>query len=167
MSGPPFTVQPLGIQDRSAFTCGVEALDRYLHSQVGQDVRRRVTACYVAVETATGEIAGYYTLSASEVLLADMPAELARKLPRYPGLPVARLGRLAVARKHQGHKLGAALLLDAAARATRSEIAVFALVVDAKDDQAVAFYRHHGFQPFGPTDRQLVAPIATFKEILI
>lgn len=166
MIGPPFTVELLGSQDRSAFTCGVVPLDRYFHAQVGQDVRRRVTACYVAIEAVTGEIGGYYTLSASEVLLADLSPELARKLPRYPEVPVARLGRLAVDRKHQGRKLGAALLLNAAARAARSEIAVFALVVDAKDEQAAAFYCHHGFQPVGSAARQLVAPIATFEALM-
>jgi len=45
-------------------------------------------------------------------------------------------------------------------RALRSEVAVYALVVDAKDDQAVRFYRHHGFTTFGSLPRQLVLPLA-------
>jgi len=87
---------------------------------------------------------------------------MAKRLPRYPTVPVARLGRLAVDGEYRGQKLGAALLWDAAARAARSEMAVFALLVDAKDDQAEAFYRHPGFVPFGSATRQLVLPVATF-----
>jgi predicted GNAT family N-acyltransferase len=66
-----------------------------------------------------------------------------KRLPRYPSVPVARLCRLAVD-QDRGRKLGSALLWDAIQRSSRSEIAVFALVVDAKDDQAAAFYHHHG-----------------------
>ncbi len=72
---------------------------------------------------------------------------------------MARLGRLAVDSAYRGRKLGAGLLWDAVTRALRSEIAVFALVVDAKDDEAEAFYRHHGFTAFGSLPRQLVLPL--------
>lgn len=159
----PFPVEVLGPHhDRKTFSCGVPALDRYFREQVTQDVRRRATACYVAVETATGKIAGYYTLAASGVPLAEMPEALAKRLPRYPSVPVARLGRLAVGSVYRGRQLGAMLLWDAAMRATRSELVVFALAVDAKDDQAEAFYRHHGFVAFGSLPRQLIYPLANF-----
>lgn len=93
----PFMIEALGANhDRASFSCGVDALDRYFQKQVTQDIRRRVTACYVATEVSKAKIAGYYTLAASAILLADMPAELAERLPRYPSVPVARLGRLAV-----------------------------------------------------------------------
>ena len=156
----PFRIEVLAPgHDRAGFSSGVEALDRYFREQATQDVKRRATACYVAVETATARIAGYYTLAAAGVALADLPETLIKRLPRYPSVPVARLGRLAVDRDFRGRKLGAALLWDATIRASRSEVAVFALVVDAKDDQAEAFYRHHGFLPFGSLARQLVLPL--------
>jgi GNAT superfamily N-acetyltransferase len=159
MAGP-FLIEVLSSShDRESFSCGVEALDRYFHKQVTQDVRRRATACYVALEAARAKVAGYYTLAAAGVLLADLPAELAKRLPRYPSVPVARLGRLAVDQAYRGRKLGSVLLWDAVQRSLRSEIAVVALVVDAKDDQAEAFYRHHGFVPFGRQPRQLVLPL--------
>jgi ribosomal protein S18 acetylase RimI-like enzyme len=143
----PFVIEPLAAtHDRVGFLCGVEPLDRYFREQVNQDVKRRATACY-------------YPLSAAGVALADLPEKLAKKLPRYPSVPVARLGRLAVALDYQGRKLGAALLWDAMARSARSEVAVFALVVDAKDDRAEAFYRHHGFQPLGRLAGQFVLPL--------
>jgi ribosomal protein S18 acetylase RimI-like enzyme len=145
---------------RSTFACGIEPLDRYFQQQVTQDIRRRVTACYVAVEEATHEIAGFYTLAAASIPLAEMPADLAKKLPRYPSVPTARLGRLAVNQRHQGQKLGSALLWDAIQRSARSEIAVFALVVDAKDHQAKAFYLHHGFISFKSQPKHLILPLA-------
>lgn len=166
MTDRPFEIGLLGKEDRSDFCCGSEPLDRYLVSQASQDVRRRVSACYVAVEQATGRIAGYYTLSAIDVSVSDLPAELAHRLPRYPSVPAARIGRLAIDRRFQGRGLGGALLLNAAMRALRSEIAVFALAVDAKDDKAAAFYRRHGFSAFASNPLQLIAPLATFRKLL-
>ena len=147
--------------DRTGFQSGVQALDRYFHQQVGQDTRRRVTACYVALDRDRASIAGYYTLAAGSVPLAEVPEALAKKLPRYNAVPVARLGRLAVDGRYRGQRLGAALLWDALTRASRSEVAVFALVVDAKDTQAAAFYRHFGFVEFGSLPNQLLLPLTT------
>ncbi|MBI4873622.1 MAG: GNAT family N-acetyltransferase [Acidobacteria bacterium] len=156
-----FTVEPLAPGDaRTEFTCGVDALDRYFREQAGQDVRRRTTACFVAREIATGRIAGYYTLAAGGIFLADMPASLVKRLPRYPSVPVARLGRLAVALDYHGLGLGGALLWDAMDRAARSEVAVYALVVDAKDERAERFYRHHGFVAFGSAPGKLLLPLS-------
>jgi ribosomal protein S18 acetylase RimI-like enzyme len=159
-----FIIEALGPgHDRSGFSCGTEALDRYFREQVTQDMRRRATACYVALEAAGSKVAGYYTLAAGGVPLAELPAALAKKLPRYPSVPVARLGRLAVDQAYRGRKLGSALLWDAIDRSLRSEIAVFALIVDAKDDQAEAFYRHHGFVAFGSQPKQLVLPLTKLQ----
>lgn len=166
MNSHPFVVEPLGKQDRATFSCGVEALDHYFRRQVTQDMHRRVTACYVAIEATTEKIAGYYPLSAADVAIKDLPPEVTRRLPRYPTVPVARIGRLAVHNEYQGKKLGAALLLNAALRAARSEVAVFALVVDAKDENAEAFYRHYGFKTFGSIPRQLIAPTDSFKQVI-
>jgi hypothetical protein len=89
-------VEPLGRRDRSAFSCGNDALDHYFRTQVTQDIRRRVTACYTAIEVATGRVAGYYTLCTADVPITDLSAEMSRRLPRYPSIPAARIGRLAV-----------------------------------------------------------------------
>ena len=97
---PPFRVEVLGpAHAREGFSCGVAVLDDYLARLATQDIRRRVSACYVAVEASTGKIAGYYTLAAGGVPLTDLPETLNKKLPRYPSVPVARIGRLAVDRK--------------------------------------------------------------------
>ena len=158
-----FRVEVLGASHaRGGFSCGVVALDSYFARQATQDVRRRASACYVAVEVSTGQVAGYYTLAAGSVPLTDLPEAMTKRLPRYPSVPVARVGRLAVSLAFHGQKLGGALLADAAVRAVRSEVAIFALVVDAKDDAAVAFYRHHGFEGFGAKDRQLIVSLKHF-----
>lgn len=161
----PFRLEPLGpSHERGGFSCGVALLDQYFTSQASQDVRRRVSACYAAVEVRSGTVAGFYTLAAGSVPLSDLPPDLTRRLPRYPAVPVARIGRLAIGKAFQGQKLGGALLADAAVRAARSEVAVFALIVDAKDTAAAEFYRHHGFEPIGGNDRQLIVPLKRFVQ---
>ena len=158
-----FRLEVLGAQhERTRFTCGVAALDEYFRTQATQDARRRASACYVAVQHDTNAVAGYYTLAAASVPLTELPESLSKRLPRYPSVPVARVGRLAIDLSFQGRKLGGALLADAALRTLRSEVAVFALVVDAKDDAAVAFYRHHGFEMYGGQPKQLIVPMARF-----
>lgn len=155
-----FTIIPLTAEhDRKGFSCRVEALDNYFHKQASQDIRRRVAACYVAVDIETNRIAGFYTLSAGSVPLADMPEQLAKRLPRYQAVPVARLGRLAVHSDYRQQRLGAALLWDAIMKSVRSELAVFSLIVDAKDEQAISFYRHHGFLAFGSLPNQMIYPL--------
>lgn len=155
MTTPPFRVERLNAaHDRATFDCGVAALNTYLAKQASQDEKRRVASCFIALETATSRIAGYYTLSAASVDLRDIPAALAKKLPRYPAIPTIRLGRLAVSTALRSQGLGAALLWDAMERAAKVEIGAFALLVDAKDESAARFYAHHGFTAFA--DRPLL-----------
>ena len=111
-------------------------------------------------------IAGYYTFSASSIPLLDLPSEVAKRLPRYPVVPAARIGRPAIDRQHHGLGLGAALLFDSIVRAARADAAIFAILVDAKDDVAAAFYRHHGFLPFTARPLNLFLPIGTALKLL-
>jgi GNAT superfamily N-acetyltransferase len=160
-AAPPYVIEPLSsAHDRTGFTCGVEPLDRYFATQVTQDVRRRVSTCFVAAERVSGTIAGFYTIATSSVPLSELASAIAKKLPRYPLIPAVRVGRLAVAEAYRGRKLGAVLVADAIGRALRLDIAAFAIVVDAKDDAAVAFYKHHSFVPFASTPMSLYLPLA-------
>ena len=152
--------------DRQGFSCGVAALDRYLKTQAGPDMRRRVSNCFVATDEATGAILGFYTLAAASIPMTDLPAAEAKKLPRYPTLPAVLLGRLAIDRHWQGRKLGGVLLYDAARRAALADPAAFALLVDAKDEAAAAFYRHHGFQPFANHPGSLFLALAAIARLL-
>ena len=91
-----FRIMPLEASyDRSMFSSGSKPLDDYFQKQVTQDIRRRVTACFVAI-TIEQRIAGYYTLTAASILLSDLPDKIVKKLPRYPSVPAVRMGRLAV-----------------------------------------------------------------------
>jgi len=163
MSGAPFRLALLdAVHDRTAFRSDSEPLNRYLCEQATQDIRRRVAACFVAL--AEGQrIAGYYTLASASLLLADLPVSTGKKLPRYPTVPAVRMGRLAVDHAFKGQGLGGALLADALDRAARSEIAAFAMLVDAKDAAAAAFYRHHGFIVLPDSPLTLFLPLATIE----
>ncbi len=164
MSRAPFLLAPLdAVNDRSSFHCDSAPLNRYLREQATQDIRRRVAACFVAL--ADGQrIAGYYTLASASLFLADLPASISKKLPRYPTVPAVRMGRLAVDHEFKGQGLGGALLADALERAARSEIAAFALVVDAKDEAAANFYKHHGFIALPDSPLSLFLPLATVQQ---
>lgn len=166
MSERPFRIEALGTQDRSGFICGTEALNRYFQAQVTQDIRRQIAACYIAIDAASECIAGYYTLSAADIRLTDIPQELVHKLPRYPTVPMARIGRLAVDTRYQGRKLGAALLLNAATRSARSEIAVFGMIVDVLNEQSENFCRYYGIQAYGFTPKQLMIPLTRIKQLI-
>ena len=162
-----FRIEELNPQhNRSGFDCGSEPLNSYLEHQVAQVVRRRITECFVAVEPGSEFLAGYYTLASAGVFLLDLPLEIAKRLPRYPSVPAVRMGRLAVALKFAGQGLGGVLLADAMMRALRSEIPAFALIVDAKDETAAAFYRHHGFIAFRGNPLALFLPLATAQRLL-
>lgn len=163
MSGADtLVIEPLGRRhDRASFSCGVPQLDRYLARQAGQDVRRRIARVFVAIrESAPDRILGFYTLSALAVAAAELPPEFARRLPKHP-IPAALIGRLAVHVSAQGTGVGGMLLMDAIHRtlAAGKDIAVFAMVVDAKDANARSFYKRFGFMPFPRTPRRLFLPL--------
>ncbi len=167
MDEPSLVIEPLGsYHDRAAFSCGEPALDSYLQRQASQDIRRRVAQVFVALGDAPGKIAGYYSLSAASFEKDELPSALAKRLPHYP-VPAAILGRLAVDRACQGKGLGETLLLDAIRRVVRASatLAVHAIVVDAKNDRAVAFYQRYGFRSFASERRRLLLPLETFEKI--
>lgn len=161
-----FVIEPLDSHDRSAFACGVLALDRYLRERASQDVKRLLGSCFLAVEAGTSSIAGYYTLAATSVHADDLAAELRKRLPHYPVLLAALVGRLAVDRRFHGKGLGTALIADAALRVFKGDVKAFALIVEAKDDRALGFYRHLGFQPFVSRPLSLFLPLATMKKVI-
>ena len=152
---------------RANFHCGQSALDRYLHKQARQDEKRRVSRVFVATTRQDpNTIVGYYTLSSLSIELNELPAELARKLPRHP-IPAALLGRLAVSLSAQGLGIGGVLLADALKRclAVSDEIAIYALVVDAIDDSARAFYQQYGFEPLSARTRRLFLPLKSLQSV--
>ena len=155
-------IQPLtGRHDRSAFESASAQLDAWLRQSAQQHQRRGISKTFVAVAAdAPSRIFGFYALTACEVLTAELPQVLAKKLPRK--IPGIRLGRLAVDCSMQGQGLGELLLMDAIERARRvlEHVGVHALFVDAKDERAAAFYRKYAFQPLPSDPLRLVLPLA-------
>ena len=157
-------ITPLGKQhDRKNFDCGEASLDLYLHRYANQDIRRRVNRVFVA--SPPGEprrVIGYYSLSAGSLATADLPEKLSHRLPRYP-VPVALLGRLAVDKPYQGQGLGAVLIADALQRIALASrlMAVYAVVVDALNENAAKFYRQFGFIQLPSQPLKLFLPMDT------
>ena len=164
---PRFLIEPLGTKhDRAAFSCGVPAMDAYLHKQARQDLKKHVAAPFVI--TPDGKtVAGFYTLSQYAVKLDTVPDELAKKLPKYPMVPATLIGRLAVDSRFRGQGLGEKLLMDALNRSLRSstELAAAAVIVDAKDEAAASFYRKYGFMDFPNVERRLFLPMGTVAQL--
>lgn len=145
----PLAIEPLGGHSRASFSSGQPDLDEWFRRRASQDEKRNVARTFVALDDAL-DVVGFYSLSTFTLALEDLPDEIARKLPRYDAIPAALIGRLARDERVRGQGIGELLLADAVRRilgAGRS-VAVFAIVVDAKDDRAVAFYRAFGFNPF-------------------
>ena len=162
-----FRIERLSKQyDRSTFSSGSPPLDSYFQRQVSQDARRRVLRCFVAVENDTEQITGFYTLSALSIRLDSLPEERQREVPRYPLIPAALIGRLAIDESYQGQGLGGVLLADAFLRVSKADVGVYAMLVDAKDEAAESFYQRFGFERFKGKERKLYLPIATALKLI-
>ena len=156
-------VEPLADHhDRAAFRCGEPALDDYIHRRARQDLRHRVATVFVALGQGPHVIAGYYTLSAASLDREHLPEAQARRLPHYP-VPAAIIGRLAVDENYQGKSLGRFLLFDALHRTLRASqsMAVHAVLVDAKNDAARAFYEKFAFRVLPGVPGRLFIPLGT------
>lgn len=171
MSSMPlqYEVEPLGEQhNRAAFSCGVEALDRYFREQAGQESRRDVARVFVLHMRGAQDVAGFYMLSAISIEPKDLPPALTKRLPRYPTLPTLLVGRLAVDQRYQGQGVGRALLMSALARSlgVRTQIGAVGVIVDAKDERARTFYEQYGFQRFRDDLYRLVLFMKTIEQLI-
>lgn len=162
-----FAIEPLSkAHDRSDFACGNNRIDSYFRTSVSQDVRRNYATCFVARELATDRVAGFYTLSSSNVPLTEVPEALAAKLPRYPTVPAVLIGWLARHSDFGGIGLGDALLFDAIRTVATAPIGAHAVFANAIDDQAAAFYAAHGFTALKARPRTLYLPLAVALQLL-
>lgn len=166
---PKFVFEPLDAKhDRAAFSCEEPALNKYLKTQASQDVEKNLTAIFVCTPDGT-KIAGYYALSQYSVGVDTIPEELARKLTRQKQVPATLIGRLARDTKFAGTGLGETLLMDALRRCVNHsrQIASWAVIVDAKTDTNIAFYRKYGFIELPKIPRSLFLPISTTEKMLV
>jgi GNAT superfamily N-acetyltransferase len=157
-------IEPLGPDhDRTAFSCGNESLNRYIRSQATQDIRRGIARVFVATTADWPErILAFFTLSAASVVAAELPPELAKRLPRHP-IPAALIGRLAVDREFAGRGLGSILLADAVKKTAMASqtLAVTVVVVDPVDDAARTFYSSFGFRNLQTSQNRMFLVLAS------
>lgn len=166
---PQFILELLSDEhDRTTFSCGNAALDRYFRQHAGQEQRRGVATVYVALDTTRGNaVAGFYTLSATAVATTTLPPDITRRLPRYDTLPAVLLGRLARDERWRDQKIGFRLIIDAFDRimAVSAQIGAVFTVVEAKDDAAREFYERFAFKLFPDSENKLYLPLTTIREM--
>jgi predicted GNAT family N-acyltransferase len=164
-AAPTWRIEPLGKQhDRAAFTCGKHAaLDDYIKTKATQDDRRDAAKAYVALAHETDLVVGYYTLSSTGIDLSAIPEAEVAKFARYPIVGSTLIGRLARDVTEKGKGLGEFLLMDALYRSLElsRQIASAAVVVEAKDHDAMTFYQRYGFTQLLLNERQLFLPMRT------
>ncbi len=161
-------IEPLGKNhDRMVFSCGNDALDTYLKKRASQEAKKNIATPFVMADSQIRTVVGYYTLSATSILLADLPDETARRLPKYPLVPATLLGRLAIDSRFQGRGYGELLIIDALRRALQAatEVASYAVVVDAIDERARSFYEQYEFCAFPDRKLRLFLPMKTIADL--
>lgn len=154
-----------GIHEKENFECGKPLLDDYLHKQAKQDIKRKLSACFVLADQKI--VKGYYTLSTASLDRTQLPPELIKKLPpSYTNLPMTLLGRLAVSKDLQRQGLGELLLVDALKRSYFASLQVgsMAVVVDPIDEDAVQFYERYDFIRL-PDSGKMLLPMATVAQL--
>ena len=147
---------------RDDFDCGVEALNEFLRRYARQRQERDFSRTYVVLADDGVSVTTYVSVGVGQVGAPSFPAHL--KLPRYP-VPVLRIGRLAVDRRAQGRQLGQELTRFALKLALElaERVGIHAVIVDAKDEGARAFYERLGFVPFNDAPLSLFLPVATLR----
>lgn len=144
-------------------------LDNYLRQQAKQDMKRKLSACFILAD-GNQRVKGYYTLSSTSVSREVLPDEIIRKLPAsYHDLPATLLGRLAVDNAFKGQRIGEGLLVDALLRsheAAGSSIGSMAVIVDPIDASAEKFYTKYGFILL-PASGRMFIPMETVAKVFL
>ena len=155
---------PEPIHDRhdvSRFRSGVTGLDAWLQRKARLNESKGGARTYVVCEDE--RVVGFYSLAASSVERRRMSSRVGRSMPEP--VPVILLGQLAVDTQFQGRGLGSDLLVDAARRALAAAevIGARAIVVQAINDDAKAFYQRFGFRQF--SEREPFMLVLRFSEL--
>lgn len=160
-----FNFQPIHKSfKKDNFDCGIEELNTYLKKYASQNDRKNISKTFIATKEKENIVLGYYSVSMAEIEFDTLPVIYKNRLPRYP-IPAMRIGRLAVDKKSQGQNLGEELLIHALKNAVNisSSVGLFAVIVDAKNENAVKFYKRYGFILFGKQS-SLFLPIKTIMD---
>jgi predicted GNAT family N-acyltransferase len=163
-----YNIEPLGDHDRAAFSCGNAALDQYIREQASQDIKRGLATVFViTAKEDLKTILSYYTLSSRELMLEQLPSEIAKRAGKYGYVGVTLLGRMAVAEKCKGSGLGTLALMNALEKSltTTKDVASWAVFVEAIDDDAASFYRKYGFIELPEDKHKLFLPMKTIAKL--
>ena len=137
--------------------------------QASQQAKRNIAATTVMLVDSDTQIAGYYSLSSARIDIGEMPADLARKFPKYSeGIPATLIGRLAVDAAYLGEGWGKKLLMNAlqTAHKTAGQVASAFVIVRAIDDEAFKFYARYGFIAMPSDPRRLFLPMSTIAKLV-
>ena len=153
--------------EKSEFSCGNPLFDTYIRKQANQDIKRKLSACFVLSDKESQLIKGYYTLSNNSIPQEYIPEAIQKKPPKsYLSIPTTLLGRLAIDKRYQSKGVGKLLLIDALKRSydLSKNIGSFAIIVDPVDSAAEAFYNKYGFIKL-PDSKKMFLPTKTIGEL--
>jgi GNAT superfamily N-acetyltransferase len=128
------------------FSCGKPSLDRWLKTRALSNQEKGVTAVIVVHEA--GRVIGYYGLAPTAIVPSRLPRSIRTAQPPDP-VPCLLLGQLATDQNWDGKGIGTGLLKHALQRCVTAAglIGGRALIVNAVDVEAAAFWRRRGFIP--------------------
>lgn len=155
------------MHNRKDFDCGKDLLNNYLKTQANLDVKRKLSACFVLIDSVTNSIQGYYTLSNNSIPLNSFSEQIQNILPKsYQSIPTTLLGRLAIEKRFQGSGFGKILLIDALKRSygISHQVGSFGVIVDPIDNEARAFYKKYDFIEL-PDSKKMFIATQTLKEL--
>ena len=132
--------------DVSGFTCGKPTLDHWLKARALSNQQKGFTAVLVVHEA--GRVVGYYGLAPTAVVPNVLPRSIRTGQPPDP-VPCLLLGQLATDISWAGRGIGTGLVKHALERCVAAAALVGgrALMVNAVDADAAAFWQRRGFLP--------------------
>lgn len=154
----------------SDFDCGNENLNSFLKNYASQNEKKNISSTYLFVRSNDNNeslVIGYYAISTGELGLNSLSLKEKKKLPRYP-VPIIRIVRLAIDLKFQKRGLGKQLLFAALLKTYElsREVGIYAVIVDAIDEEARSFYLKYNFKQFEDNDMSLYLPIKVINQMM-
>lgn len=165
---PTLTIETLSkIHNRAQFDCGNIALNHFLQKIARQHMEKGLSKTFVLIDAEhPTEIIAYMSLVVCEVLADDIPHQWKNKYPNR--IPAAKLAKLAVAQDQQRKGYGEILLIDAMQKTLNvsHKMGIAGLFVDAKHEQAKAYYNQFDFISLPEQLNNLFLPLATLAKSL-